>query len=98
MNKRDLVASLVLCVGAVGSTLVTVACGRGRRAAASRGGRAALLGRLAGLARLVVDFPCQVVRNQGAACDALLAHGGHRALGRVLWRRLCRQLHTHVAN
>ena len=83
MNKRDPVASLVLCVGAVGSTLVPAA-GRGRRAAASRGGRAALFGRLLGLAGLVVDFPRQVVWYQGAAHDALLAHGRHRALRRVL--------------
>ena len=32
-SKRDLVASLVLCVVAVGSPLVPVACGRGRRVA-----------------------------------------------------------------
>ena len=83
-------ASLVLCVVADGSTLVTVACGRGRRAAASRGGRAALFGRLVWLARLVVDFPRQAVRYQGAARDALLAHGRHRAFRR--------ELHTHVAD
>ena len=62
------------------------------------GVRAALLGRLVGFAGLVVDFPCQVVRNQGAARDALIAHRRHRALRRVLWRRQCRQLHTHVAD
>lgn len=43
MNKRDRVASLVLCVVAVGSTLVPVAAGRGRGAVvagavAARGG------------------------------------------------------------
>ena len=85
-------STLILAVG--------VAAGRRRRAAvaARRGVRAALLGRLVGFAGLVVDFPCQVVRNQGAARDALLAHRRHRALRRVLWRRLCRQLHTHVAD
>ena len=56
-----------------------VGCGRGCR----RGGVAAAAGGFL-LRRLVVDFPRQAVRYQGAAHDALLAHGGHRALGRVL--------------
>ena len=90
MNKRDPVASLVVCVVADGSTLVPVSAGRGCRAAASRGGRAALFGRLVGLAGLVVDFPRQVVGNQGAARDALLAHGRHRAFRR--------ELHPYVAD
>ena len=73
MNKRDPVASLVLCVVADGSTLVPVASGRGRRAAATRGGRAALGGLLLGGGQV---GPRQVVGHQRVLALALAARGG----------------------
>ena len=96
MNKRDLVASLVLCVGADGSTLVPVgAAGCRRRAATSRGGRAALGGLLLGGGQV---GPRQVVGHQRVLALALAARGGRLHLGAVVCRRLSRQLHLHVCS
>ena len=69
------------------STLVPVACGRGRRAA-RRGGLVAT--------GLVVDFPRHAVRNQGAAHHALLAHRRHRALRRELHAHVAYQALARV--